>query len=196
MSASIFWRSIYLVSIFVFMVVAPIAPAEATERQYVQMRDAMRKLAPLVGTWRSVWRFYDRDGTTALPGMYTISYVLDDAYLEWKAGHRRKSDPRRNYSWILLTTFDPDSNQYEQTYFFNTWPHHFTETGSFDSKRQEFLTQGIVPREDGVHDEHVRSILSLRNANEIVYTHYHRYSYEKREHLQLVVTLTRLKPNH
>jgi Protein of unknown function (DUF1579) len=196
MLAGISRRLIHLVCIFFFVAVTLIRPAHATERQYLQMRDAMRKLAPLVGTWRSVWRFYDKDGATDLPGMYTISYVLDDAYLEWKAGHSRKSDPRRNYSWILLTTFDPDSNQYEQTYFFNTWPHHFTETGSFDSKRQEFLTQGIVPREDGVHDEHVRSILRLRNANEIVYTHYHRYSYEKREHLQLVVTLTRLRPKH
>lgn len=106
MFASILRRSIHLVNIFVFMMVAPVSPAHATERQYVQMRDAMRKLAPLVGTWRSVWRFYDKDGTTDLPGMYTISYVLDNAYLEWKAGHHRKSDPRRNYSWILLTTFN------------------------------------------------------------------------------------------
>lgn len=179
--------------ICVITAIALAAPADATERQYVQMRDAMRRLSPLEGAWRSVWRFYDKHGVTELPGTYTISFVLDGAYLEWRAEHRRKNDPHRNYSWILMTTFNPDSNRYEQTYFFNTWPYRVTESGVFDSKRREFRTKAVIPREDGVHDEHVRSIVDLRDVNKIVYTHYSRYSYENRERLQLVVTLTRLK---
>jgi hypothetical protein len=178
----------------ILIVFALAAPASATEQQYLQMSGAMKKLSPLVGTWHSEWRFYGKDGVTVLPGTYTISYVLDGAYLEWHAQRERKNDPSRNYSWVLLTTFNPESKRYEQTYFYNTWPNHVTETGVFDSTRQEYRTQAIVPREDGIHDEHVRSIVSLRDVNKIVYIHYSRYSYEKRERLQLVVTLTRLEP--
>jgi len=168
------------------------APVRADDRQYQQMRDGMKKLAPLVGTWNAMWDFYDKDGSVSvLRGTYVISYVLDGAYLEWKGNHERKNRVPKTYAFIIFTTFNPDSHQYEETYFYNNWPQRVFETGIFDAERREFRTQTLVPREDGVHDEHVRTILSIKGPNEIVYKHYSRYSNEASERLNVMITLTR-----
>jgi hypothetical protein len=47
-----------------------------------------------------------------------------------------------------------------------------TETGEYDEATQEFWTRGFIPLEDGVNDETVRTITSLKDPNKIVYTHY------------------------
>jgi Protein of unknown function (DUF1579) len=174
------------------MAAAIIAPVRADDRQYLQMRNGMRKFAPLVGTWNAKWTFYDKDGSvTVLRGAYVISYVLDGAYLEWKGNHERKGRLPKTYAFIILTTFNPDSRQYEETYFYNNWPQRVVEIGIFDAKRREFRTHTLVPREDGIHDEHVRTILSIKGPNKMAYKHYSRYSNEVRERLNLVITLTR-----
>jgi hypothetical protein len=170
-------------------------PVRADDRQYLQMRDGMRNLAPLVGTWSATWKFYDKHGSVSvLRGTYVISYVLDGAYLEWKGDHERKGHVPKTYALIIFTTFNPDSHQYEETYFYNDWPQRVFETGIFDAESREFRTHALVPREDGLHDEHVRTILNIKGPNEMVYKHYSRYGNETRERLNVVITLTRRFP--
>ncbi len=47
-----------------------------------------------------------------------------------------------------------------------------TETGEYDEATRDFRTRGFIPLEDGVNDETVRSITSLKDPNKIIYTHY------------------------
>lgn len=182
----------FLVAAAAFATVGLTGPACADERHYLQMRGGMSKLAPLTGTWDAIWRFYDKNGALTLArGVYTISFVLDGAYLEWKGEHERKGYVPKTYAFIIFTTFNSDANRYEQIYFYNDWPQRVFETGAFDDRRQEFRTSAFIPREDGIHDEHVRTVLSLKGPSQMVYTHYSRYSNESRERTNLVITLTR-----
>jgi len=183
-----------IVSIFAIAMIATVnssALGRADEKAYSQMKAAMRIFAPMVGTWNAVWRFYDKDGVTDLPGTETISYTLDGAYLERHEDHLRK-DSQPHYALVIFTTFNPVANRFEQTYFYRSWPHSVTEFGVFDKQLREFRTETVVPREDGIHDEHVRTVLKIVSHDRMIYTHYSRYSNEPRERRNLVITLTRI----
>jgi hypothetical protein len=68
-----------------------------------------------------------------------------------------------------------------------------TETEEYDDDgAQEFRTRAFIPLEDGVHDESVRTITSLKDPDRVVYRHYSRYSHEEAERLNLEITLTRI----
>ena len=167
------------------------APLRADDAEYAKIREQMKSLSPLIGTWDSVWRFHDQSGVTEYVGTYSIASVLDDTYLQWNVEHHSKEHPERQRSFITYTTFDPRSDRYEQTYFYSGSALRVTEAGTYDSQSKEFKTTAFIPLEDGVHDENVRTITDLRDPNRIVYTHYSRYNNETTERLDLEVTLTR-----
>jgi hypothetical protein len=179
-------------SIAALIWVAPLGTAGADEIQYPKIRAGMSKVAPLIGKWRAAANFYDSEGVTEEVGTYSISSVLDDTYLQWEVELHNKENPKRRHSFIIFVTFNPMSNQYDSTYFYSRWALRVTETGEYDDAAKEFRTRAFIPLEDGVHDENVRTITSLKDPNKVVYKHYSRYSHEKAERLNLEITLTRI----
>ena len=157
-----------------------------------KIREGMTKLAPLVGKWDATVKFYDPDGTvTEEVGTDSISFVLDGSYLECELERHNKENPKRSNSLISFITFNPALNQYDTTYFYRGSALRVTETGAYDSATSEFRTRAFIPLEDGVHDENVRTITSLKDPEKIVHTHFSKRSNETCERVDLMMTLTR-----
>jgi len=125
-------------------------------------------------------------------GTYEIAPVLDGTYLKADMAMHRKEDPTKERSFLIFTTFNPQSGKYEQTYFYSRWALRVTETGEYDSQAKEYRTTAFVALEDGTRDENVRTITRLSDPNNIVYTHYSRYADEKSERMDVQITLTRV----
>ena len=66
-----------------------------------------------------------------------------------------------------------------------------TDIGEFDDSTKEYRTSALVPLEDGVHDESVRTVTSLRDPTKIVHRHYSRYGNEDAGRMNVEITLTR-----
>jgi hypothetical protein len=145
----------------------------ADEAKYQRIRQQMSKLAPLVGKWNVAATFHRKDGVIEQVGTWLVSPILDDTYLEFQTERHTKDTPNRSAKVFWYITFNPKTNQYEITYFYNRWAsQRVTETGEYDDPAREFRTRGYIPIEDGVNDETVRAIFSLKDPNKIVYTHY------------------------
>lgn len=169
-----------------------IASNRADEAEYARIRAAMNKLGPLVGTWNTVVRFFDKEGVTEEVGTYTVSRVLDNTYPEFIMERHKKENPERNRKIISYVTFNPKSNQYDTTYFYARSALRVTETGEYDDATNEFRTTCFIPLEDGVNDETVRTITSLKEPNKILYRHYSRRSpKDTSERMDLEIALTR-----
>jgi hypothetical protein len=156
---------------FTALICTPSALADETE--YQRIRQQMSKLAPLIGKWSVVATFHGMDGgVTEQVAMWSVSSVLDDTYLEFQTERHSKNTPERSAKVVWYITYNPRTNQYEITYFYNKSALRVTETGQYDDATREFRTRGYIPLEDGVNDETVRAIFSLKDQNKIVYTHY------------------------
>jgi hypothetical protein len=177
-----------------FIAIAPLTSAQADDPagDYAKIREAMKKLSPLVGKWRAVALFPQSDGSvTENDGTYDIGWVLEDTYLEYRVELHRKGDPSRHHGFIMYVTYNPRTQQYDSTYFYTRWAIRVTETGEYDAVTREFRTKAFIPLEDGVHDENVHTVTHLNDPNKIVYTHYSRYSNQATERMDVEITLTR-----
>jgi hypothetical protein len=167
---------------------------QADEIEYQKIREAMSKLAPLVGEWNAVYTFHDKDGVTENVGTESISFILDGSYLEFQWEYHRKNDPSHFRKLVSFVTFNIRTNQYDSTYFYRGNALRVTETGEYDPVLQEFRTRGFIPLEDGVNDEVVRTITGLKDANRILYKHYSRRSpAETCERMDEEVVFTRIR---
>jgi hypothetical protein len=147
--------------------------AVANEAEYQRIREQMHKLAPLIGKWNVAATFHGMDGgVREQVATWAVSSVLDDTYLEFQTERHSKNTPERSAKVVWYITFNPRTNQYELSYFYNKSALRVTETGEYDDATREFRTRGYIPLEDGVNDETVRAIFSLKDQNKIVYTHY------------------------
>ena len=169
--------------------------ARADEAEYQRIRQQMSKLAPLVGKWNVAATFHRKDGVTEQVGTWSVSSILDDTYLEFQTERHTKDTPNRSAKVFWYITFNPKTNQYEITYFYNRWAsQRVTETGEYDDPAREFKTRGYIPLEDGVNDETVRAIFSLKDPNKIVYTHYSmRSPAETCQRIDLEMVLTHIQ---
>jgi hypothetical protein len=180
--------SLYIVAL---VLSAFIIECPALDDEHQKSIDGVAKLARLVGKWYAVARFHDKDRIIENVGTYTIAYVLDHTYLQWEVELHNKDNPKRSQSWVIFTTFNPATNQYNQTYFYSNWAQRVTESGEYDDATKEYKTSALVPLEDGVHDESVRTVTSLKEPDRITYTHFSRYSNENAERMNVDITLTR-----
>ena len=142
--------SFYLVAL---VLSAIIIECPALEDEHQKSIDGVAKLAPLVGKWHAVASFHDKDRIIENIGTYTIAYVLDHTYLQWEVELHNKDNPKRSQSWVIFTTFNPATNQYNQTYFYSNWAQRVTESGEYDDATKEYKTSALVPLEDGVRSE-------------------------------------------
>ena len=176
----------------VFVFASTLAPLRGEPNEYDRILAGMRRLAPLVGTWDAVWKFHERDGNVSeRVGTHTIAPVLDGTYLAWSVEQHRKGEAARGPRFMIYTTFDPRKNRYDQTYFYSRWALRVTETGDFDDAARAFRTTAFIPKEDDVHDENVRTILTFADSRHAVYRHWSRYDNEPVERLDLEIELTR-----
>lgn len=154
----------------------------------------MDKLIPLVGNWNATWKFH-RDGEIIeRVGTDTISFVLDSTYLQWKVERHPKENPERSQSMLIFTTFNPRTNKYETTHFYNGSALRVTANGDYDAATHKLKEKAFIPLEDGVRDENVRTIIDLSDPNKIVYTHYSKFNDEPTERMDLEIILTRIQP--
>jgi len=166
----------------------------ADEVEYQKIRKAMSSLAPLIGEWNAVYTFHDKDGVVENVGVEKISPILDGTYLQLEWEYHRKEDPSHFRKLISFVTFNSRTNQYDSTYFYRGNAMRVTETGEYDPTLQEFRTRGFIPLEDGVNDEVVRTITSLKDPNRILYKHYSRRSpAETCERVDEEVVFTRIR---
>jgi hypothetical protein len=167
--------------------------AHATEAEYQKIRAQMNKLSPLIGKWNVAATFMD-GGEREQVATWSVSSVLDDTYLEFQTERHSKNTPERSAKVVWYITFNPRTNQYELTYFYNKSALRVTETGQYDDATREFRTRGYIPLEDGVNDETVRAIFSLKDQNKIVYTHYSiRAPAETRQRVDLVMVCSQAR---
>ena len=149
----------------------PVNPEEAAK--YERIQQGMQKLLPMVGKWDVAVTFHEPDGRTIQEtGRWTVTSILDDTYLEFQTERHLSTDPRRHRLVLFFVTFNPKSNKYDITFFYNWSPLRVTETGNFDDATQQFRTRGYVPDEDGVNDETVAETFDLRDHKRIIYKHY------------------------
>lgn len=155
--------------------------------------DNMAKLGSMVGTWKGVATFHEKDGTTGYDlGDYNIHYVLEGTYLEQEVTLRDKDDPTRHHSFLVFITYNPETKKYDSTYFYSRWAIRVSESGEFDEATKEFRTTAFIPREDGTRDENVHTVTKLGKAGELIYQHYSRYSDEQAERMNMEVSLRRV----
>jgi hypothetical protein len=168
----------------------------ADQAEYQRIRQQMSKLAPLIGKWDVAAAFHHMDGrVTQQVGTWLVASALDDTYLEFQTERHTKDTPNRSAKVFWYITFNSKANQYEITYFYNRWAsERVTETGEYDDPVSELRTRGYIPLEDGVNDETVRAIFSLKDPNTIVYTHYSmRSPRETCQRVDLEIVLTRAR---
>lgn len=183
-----------LIGIAALLGIAAASPAAADEAEYLKIRDGMKKLAPLVGQWHAAGIFHDDDGATEEEGTWKISSVLDDTYLQFEVERHRKGNPSRSHKFLTFITFNPRTNQYDVTFFYNRWALRVTETGEFNGAANEYRTRGFIPLEDGVNDETVRTTTSLKDPDKVLYKHYSRRSPKDTcERMDLEIVLTRAR---
>jgi hypothetical protein len=165
--------------------------------RYAKIRDGLKKLLPLVDKWDVAVTFHALDGTVHEEvGTWNVSSVVDDTYLEFKTERHLKDNPKRHRLVLFYITFNPRSNQYDVTFFYNWSALRVTLRGEFDDATQELKTRGYIPQEDGINDETVDEIFSLKDPKRIVYKHYSmRSPRETAERLDVEMILTRPKPN-
>lgn len=177
----------------VVMCAVSLQSARADEPAHLKTQQAMAKLSPLVGQWKSEVAFYDRDGVTREVGFTSVSFVLDNSYLEIQMERHVEDHPERTSKAIDYMTFNPLANKYDSTYFYNRSALRVTESGEFDDQARELRTRAYIPSEDGVNDETVRTVTSFKDPNKIVYRHYSmRSPKETCQRMDLEMVLTRV----
>ena len=166
--------------------------AAAQENSANTIREHMDLLRPFVGSWSGEYEFHEKDGTTLIePATWTVSWALDDTYLQVQAAYHRREDPSRHRAYINYITYDPVTKEYVLTFFYARSAMRVTEDGVFDEQTKELRTIGLVPLEDGKRDERVRNIYKLTGTDSIINFHYSQYIDEPSERLQLVIRLRR-----
>jgi hypothetical protein len=149
----------------------PVNPEEAAK--YARIQQGMKKLLPLLGKWDVAVDFHNQDGTTHKEaGTWTVTSILDDTYLEFQTERHLPSDLKRHRLVLSFVTFNPKSNKYNITFFYNWSPLRVILTGNFDDATQQLRTKGYIPDEDGVNDETVAETFDLKDPKRIVYKHY------------------------
>jgi hypothetical protein len=149
----------------------PVNPEEAA--RYAKIQQGMNKLRPLVGKWDVAVDFHNPDGTTHKEiGTWTVSSILDDTYLEFETERHLPDNLRRHRLVLFFVTFNPKSNKYDITFFYNWSALRVILTGDFDDGTQQFRTRGYIPDEDGVNDETVAETFDLTDRQKILYKHY------------------------
>jgi hypothetical protein len=173
----------------------PSSPDEAA--RYTRIQQGMNKLLSLVGKWDVAVTFQNLDGTVHEEvGTWNVSSVIDDTYLEFQTERHLKDNPKRHRLVLFYITFNPRSSQYDVTFFYNWSALRVTLRGEFDDASQELRTRGYIPQEDGINDETVGEVFSLKDPKRIVYKHYSmRSPKETAERLDVEMILTRPKPN-
>ena len=149
----------------------PVNPEEAA--RYAKIQQGMNKLRSLVGKWDVAVDFYNPDGTTHKEiGTWTVGSILDDTYLEFETERHLPDNLRRHRLVLFFVTFNPKSNKYDITFFYNWLALRVILTGDFDDGTQQFRTRGYIPDEDGVNDETVAETFDLTDRKKILYKHY------------------------
>src|SRR5512141_213836 len=153
-------RSLFRRAAVAFIAVLACLPAVGNDARDVRtISEHMSHLRPLIGTWAAIAEFRGRDGSRAYEtGTYRISPVLDGTYLQWDVTLRRRDDPSKVHSFLIFVTFNPTTSRYDLTYLYSRWALRVTESGDYDPASKEFRTTAFIPKEDGVHDENVRTI--------------------------------------
>jgi hypothetical protein len=171
----------------------PVNPEEAA--RYAKIHQGTKNLLPLLGKWDVAVDFHNQDGTTHKEtGTWTVTSILDDTYLEFQTERHLPNDLKRHRLFLLFVTFDPKSNKYDLTFFYNWSPLRVTLTGNFDDSTQQLRTRGYIPNEDGVNDETIAETFDLNNPKRIVYKHYSmRSPQETAQRLDVEMILTPAK---
>lgn|GEM_PF-6147139 len=158
-------------------------------------REKIKLLQPFAGNWSAEVKLHARDGRTFYEsGTYQVSWILDSTYLQWHAYLNSKSNSKRIRNFMILMTYNPDSANYENLYIYRGSPMKVFEKGNFDPANMQYITTAFIPLEDGVHDEHVRTITKISgDHNHISYVHYSRYSNESAEILDFEAELKRME---
>src|SRR5262252_3795062 len=91
-------------------------PLRGDDADYAKIRAGIRQLAPMVGSWKTVWDFYEKDGVTEEVGTTEINYVLDETYLQLVVERHNPANPARNKKMITYITYNPLSSRYDATY--------------------------------------------------------------------------------
>jgi hypothetical protein len=166
-------------------------PRAAAARDFATVSAKMKHLEPLLGDWTADVQFIGKDGKIShREGTYSIRYTLDQTYQQWDITFRNPQTGNAQ-SMLLMITFNPVTGKYDLTYFYSRYAPQVREVGEFDTKTNEFRTTAFIPREDGVRDEHIRTVTRISAKPE--YLHYNRYSDEKEERLGVRIIMERKK---
>ena len=170
-------------------------PAAGNDARDVHViSEHMSHLRSLIGTWAAIAEFRGEDGSTTYEtGTYRIAPVLDGTYLQWDVTFRRRDDPSRTHSFLIFLTYNPVTAKYESVYLYSRWALRVSESGDYDPASKELRTTAFIPKEDGVHDENVRTITRLGSGDDVEYLHFSRMSHQAAERKDLVIRLTRVR---
>ncbi|HEX7915335.1 hypothetical protein [Rudaea sp.] len=178
--------------VLVLLATICVQTVHADDAKIQSIFDHMAKLSALGGKWRAQVDYHDRNGKVSKRNAeYVIRPTLDNTYLEADVAIWPIEDPSKRHGFMIMTTYNPDTHRYDQTYFYTRWAIRVTETGEFDDAAHEYRTTAFIPREDGVRDESVRTTTKFRNDGTVEYWHWSRYDNENTELMNFHAVLQR-----
>jgi hypothetical protein len=190
---------LWIACVSLLVALAPHGADAQVREQAAVIRQKMLMLAPFVGTWSATTVFHRRDGS--MPeygevGTYEVGWTLDSTYLAWRITlHDKDASAQtapRTRSMLIMMTYNPDSLRYESIYFYNGSSLRVFETGDYDGAGRALRTVAFIPLEDGMRDEHVRTITAIQSNGDVAYAHYSRYSDEAAERNDFSALLHRM----
>jgi hypothetical protein len=168
-----------------------VSAAWSQENNAQAIHEHIRPLKRLIGDWRVLATFHDRQGGLSYDeGTYHIQSVLDGTYIEMHATLWSKGHPETQHSFLEFITFDPRKGKFVGTYFYSRSSLQVTEEGEYDGAKREFRTLTFIPKENGVRDENVHTVMGLADPHKIEYLHFSRYSDESADRMDVSFTLT------
>jgi Protein of unknown function (DUF1579) len=187
------WLNCVLTLSLAFAGSAALAPAARSQVNNAQaIHEHLTVLNRLVGDWHVLATFHDRDGGLSYDeGKYHIRSVLDGAYIEIESTLWSKGHPEKHHSFLEFITFDPTKAKFIFTYLYSRSSLQVTEEGEYDEAKQELRTSAFIPKEDGVRDENIHTVMRLADPHKIEYLHFSRYGNESAERMDVSFTLTR-----
>lgn len=179
----------YLILLFLFVAITGNSIAQ---KSLTTLRQNMSTLASLPGTWHVTANEISPDGKkTALHGTYVISWALDSTYLRIAATLEEDVSLKKR-GFECLVTYNPDSSQYELSYFYTRQAFRVFERGTWNAQSKIMTTRGTLVFGGGGR-YYVHTELDFTNKNELTWNSWAKTKPEQKEFPDWEATIRRTK---
>jgi hypothetical protein len=176
----------------ILLLFVAITQTAVAQKSLATLRQNMSVMASLPGTWHVTANEISPDGKkTALHGTYIISWALDSTYLRIAATLEENISHKKR-AFECLVTYNPDSAQYELSYFYSRQAFRVFERGKWNAPSKIITTRGTLVFGGGGR-YYVHTELNLTNKNEMTWNSWAKTKPEQKEFPDWEATISRDK---